>query len=1063
MSVSPDEQPATDPQLAEAPGAGAQNVPPGGSAAAAREEPLAGINDMVREIRERLTDISSRELELRRREKDFERQYRRLEVTAREAAERDATHDRERLVRERAEMRERAAEVAGRRLQLDEREQHLRSHEQEVERRREQLAEQADLIQRRLERHQQRLRQQRDTLRNRIRVVRGQETELARRILLARGEISGQRTDLERRQTELQARVARLEEAERSLAGRQAELDQRHRSDEAAAADIKARQQELRDARARLEQQRRDLEKASRELAEGQAALVQRQREYDQRWQQTHGQQHELARQTEELASRRRMLQQEHAAVIERQQRLDQRERQLGERAAQLETEKRQLEEAQSELEQRRQDIEKMGGRAAALEQQAQHLQDEAAALRERAEAREAESRQAALSLEVEREKLESEAERLTQQRAALATSAQTIEARHAERERQLQRSREELVQLAQRLRSAERAGGGAGRYWWARSTAVALVASALAMAAVLAIDRPQFRAATSLQITTEADSAAAALARHRNALLAAELLAKAGVPEEIDRGWRAACAEGRVSVSLAGDVPDEASAGDSGRTLRLSLQVTDDDARRARQLAAAACAAHADRLNAVVPEERLLVELEALTGWREELEQERRVVSVRHARDALALAACPDDSERDRCLAEADRLERSLAQTTAELQARRSTLATLVSVPLPRGALDPGRVDAAVEADTIHREDVEESRAVALRYRTELAISMLLLVDPAKSAQRTIAQYAATVSEQRELAPPPAIGTVLEACAARLERADERLSEFLEHWQASIERVQALSVDRDVVRLVKQQGEASDEARRAADGLVELVDDLGRQIESLSADGEGSTREVVVGAVLRSDHAMLETAVESVLSAAGKMALSENFELDTQDRQLRGLCMRLEQRRASIEQGLQLEADREAQREHGARIERLRGEIQQLEERREQALIDLSAALRSRRSLDEAAQRRAALEQANAQSEARLAWLTARIDDLDRQLDAARRQGIRPDRIEPGETTGELLDTARYRNAGLAGGGAFIATWLVCLLMVARAPWQRRQAAAVAARIPGPQSENPS
>jgi hypothetical protein len=78
-----------------------------------------GINSIIRDIREGLAQISTRELELRRREQDFGRQYRELKQAAHRAAAAEFEQTQHRVAEQIAELNAKAVELAAKRARLN--------------------------------------------------------------------------------------------------------------------------------------------------------------------------------------------------------------------------------------------------------------------------------------------------------------------------------------------------------------------------------------------------------------------------------------------------------------------------------------------------------------------------------------------------------------------------------------------------------------------------------------------------------------------------------------------------------------------------------------------------------------------------------------------------------------------------------------------------------------------------------------------------------------------------------------------------------------------------------
>ena len=328
---------------------------------------------------------------------------------------------------------------------------------------------------------------------------------------------------------------------------------------------------------------------------------------------------------------------------------------------------------------------------------------------------------------------------------------------------------------------------------------------------------------------------------------------------------------------------------------------------------------------------------------------------------------------------------------------------------------------------DAIYQEDYKEYHAVALRYRTELAVSMVLLAEPLKLAQKALADSATLLAEQRDLNPPVDLTAALETAATEVDRLRGQFAAFAQRWRTWVEDVQKMDVAADavepaVVELVGRQNEATGAAQELAAQAMRFVTDNGTRVDALAAEGEGSTREVVVAAVLRGDHATVKAELEVFHAAAAKTALSGNVELDTHDRQLRGLRTRLAQRRDLVKGQLQLGADRAAHDRHAAQLDEARQEVRQLEQRREELVTELLATLQGAQELDAAVRAHKDLAGRLERWGAEITQLEARITGLDQKLIAARRRGPHPDRIEVSEPAVAPLPQKRMRDAALAG-----------------------------------------
>lgn len=575
---------------------------------------------------------------------------------------------------------------------------------------------------------------------------------------------------------------------------------------------------------------------------------------------------------------------------------------------------------------------------------------------------------------------------------------------------------------------------------WRLRSTVLAGVVAVLAGLAWFAGHPPVHRATTRIQIVSENPAVAEVAAAHRGQLLDPHLLDALPAETGLTPAWQAACADGRVTTRTAAGEPV------------LWLSVIARDAATAHRLTAAACTAYTQRLQDERRAPGLPPGYRDLLLQRERLETSLQAARQRQATDEAALTTLPALSEREEVSAAVDGLEAELTEVVAALERGRTELAALAATDVPRGSVAPAQVEQALAQDAIYREDQQEFRAVALQYRTELAVALLQLDEPGKVIQKALAQLAATLEEQRALDPPADVAAALVECLTAVSATRARFNSFTLERQAGLDAVQKMAVGDDVGPLVAQQTTLADAAQRAGEEAGALVDSVGTRIEALGSGGDGGTRRVVVAAVLKADHDTVKSAAESFGAAAAKTTLAENFRLDAHDRKLRGLRMRLNSRREAINQQLQLEADRAAGEQYAAQVSAARDQVRESERRREELLADLVTALRRLRAADEAARRRDEVTVQRQQGQTEMAWLEARRAEMDRELTAAQQHAPAPDRAEIGVPTVEAVTPGRVRSAIIAGAVAFAATWLLCALMVARIPWLPGRAAAAQA-----------
>lgn len=569
---------------------------------------------------------------------------------------------------------------------------------------------------------------------------------------------------------------------------------------------------------------------------------------------------------------------------------------------------------------------------------------------------------------------------------------------------------------------------------WWWRSTGLAAFLSLMAGLAWYAGHPPLYEATSRIRVVTERPTVSAVVADHRARLLDSRLLD--ALPEEpgLVQLWRQACDEGRVALRSSEDEPV------------LHLTVTADDAATAHRLMRSALTAYTQQLQTQTGDVTVPPGYRDLALWHERLQAALRALRQQQATDAGALATLPTQPDRGESAAVVDRLEAELSAAVAALDRQRLELAGLAGLDVPRGSVDAAQVEQVLAQDTIYQEDQQELRAAAVQYRTELGVATQQLDEPARAVQKALAQLTASLAEQRNLDPPADLVPVLDECAAAVSSAQARWTAFASQWRGVQETVLKSTADEDIGALVAQQTSAGEAADQIADETVALADLVGARIEELAASGDGSTRRLVVAAVLKADHDTLRSAVDAFAAAAKRTTLADNLQLDTLDRKLRGLRMRLNSRREAVGQQLQLEADRVAREQHTTQLAEGREQVRQAERRREELVADLAAALRQLRAAEDLARQRDEAAAQQRQRETEISWLDARLAEITRELADAPQRAPAPDRAEMEEPTITAVAPRRVRNAVLAGAATFGGVWLACALTAAGLPQFRRR-----------------
>jgi hypothetical protein len=906
----------------------------------------------------------------------------------------------------------------------------------------------------------------------------------------AHGDVNTDRGDIAQAHEALQAERAQLEQAQAELAAAQAEIDRQRKHLASREARLEQTGQTLEREQARLAQERQALEDARAGEHDQQTHLKAHLERIERSQSELAEREQRLAHQVEDLDGQRRVLDQDRDELRVRQERLEQREAHLRERATAfqneqdaLKTRTDQLAAEEKDLLQRRSDLEqaehalklerqrlgqtleqeraglaeekwrgrlalekKLKEKQAALEQaaraqtdklEAQARQRQAELDRLRDELAETEQRLAAADrkLEARAQDLNETAAALDQQRQTLESETRALEwatrevdqmrdarVREAkEAEATLAQRRRALAQTERRMRSATAPRG------WRRSLLLGVVVGLIVAGGWWVAHPPLHTASTTLQVATGRADTDDALALHRAALLTPNLLAGDEEYAQWSTAWQSACTGGAVRVR-----PLDAA---------LELDVRLPDAAAARALALAASRAYARDVNTRPASQSAPPRYADLADRRTELAETLRATRQEREQVAGQLDASWDPAARDALAASIDTLEQQHATLLETLDALRAELTGLVAAEAPRGSVHPDEITAALAADAIYREDRREFASVALQYRTELGVAMVMLDKPVDDMRATLAQFTATLDEQIELAPPAEIRATLETLIGDVQMHADRLSTFTEQWATWRARVQEMDTQNDVVSLVQMQNRVSDAARQLADATATLVDDVGARIAQMSREGTGATREVVVAAVLRGEQTGIKAAAEALVATASKTALTSNIELDAHDRKLRGLRMRLQQREAAVAEQLEAASDRTAREAHQARITAVRGQVQDRERRREALVLEMIHGLQDLRRLDEITLQRDATTVKLRQLDARLAWLEDRIADLDDEMSATLAAIPEPDRISVGDVSTQVAANTRERDAGLAGVTALLASWLMASLTLVRRP----------------------
>lgn len=980
------------------------------------------LRPMVADLRQRLASMASQELELQRREAQVQQQLAALERRAREAANRELEGARTRLEQRSNELDAQAIELAARRSHLDRVDAQLQARERKLEQAQAEVESASRRLQDRIEEEKRQRGVDRQTLTNRISIIRERERELERRVKLARDEIIRQRAELDERLGHIEQRAGEVETRFTDLSGQEAEWRRKLAAVELRDSEIGELREALLQERSAAAERGREYEAASGRLDAEREDLAQRQLELDDHWKQTRAQRSKALAQLEELSARQRAQQDQAAELDAREQRIAAQERQLAARMAALEADAARLSQRISELNARGRGLDEREQDIAARQREADHIRDEAIAQREQAELRDAETRQAALAAELE-------SQNLARERLLIEQQHHEIAGLREERERELERAARDLELRSVELRRSELALFRGSKRWPLRAAVLSLISGAAAAAVLLALDRPSFRAFAKLHVSSAADPQRAG-AEHAARLAGLGWLENAASSSEQARRLTGLRQARDLEAHVVAD--------------GVQLAVAGTDPQQAARIAADIAGLYEQQVNGVQPDEvtpgyaDLLARQESTQAA--VAEQQRLLDSAQ-----AGLAALPAAGNRDERGAELAGLRKRHDELNAALAHARQELAGVLAGGDVRGSVTPEDVELALRSDTVYQEDTKEFRVAAREYQNELAIGMVLFVDPLKTARDGARAFLEALQEQHRMGPPIPMAAALEAMIADSESLLTEAADFAQAWDAARLAVEHMRVDEDVVELVQRQSRAADDARQFTRRAEALLSEHRRRIEEMQNQGAGGTREIVVLAQLRSAVAKLEEALSPLGKGAEGPDPTANFELDARDKKLRGLRTRMTARRDAVQEQLQAAADLAVQADRGAYTEELRVRTRAIEQERDTLVATLVERLDALREMDElAAQRQRHADEVDLRS-AELRRLSEQSTALAAAIADARRSGPAPDRVRAGPVAVEQVGgLAAARNAVLAGAAAASATWLLCVLLLVRNPLRR-------------------
>lgn len=941
----------------------------------------------------------------------------------------------------------RSAKIVAREQWLDRREQDQAEVQRELQRERTELgAHAAQLADRGVELDRRR-RELRAVVRARGRRVRSLRDEFRARHMSNRAALAQQleqiarerqaleesaagvehiREELEREGLQLHLRGEALEQNERALDGERAEVLGQ-------ASDLARLGQELEHGRAALQhreaalqQQRAQLSTRTQELD----SLSQRQRADAERLVET---KRGLAQRTYEAAQRKQDFER---TVAEQEADLAQARGDLNHQQQALAESRAALADDRSALHARLEQLQ-------AAEEELRQQRDELFDLRKQVEGREAEARQAAAALEMER--LDAEQIR-TQLQRTLADAARERE----EFENGAKEARRAIAIEARRLSRSQRSvtsqsAAAPPRQWFARSVLLGGLSGAVTGVGVWFLSPTALESRAVLQLAPTVRPFAVAAAEHVAAL---------GNPENADQilpepgqasRWAALLRQDAVRIQPAPLVREIRMSGDARETPDLALIL------RAVAEGYLQCQQRTSTLR------ELPAAFSALDAIAQRITREREQTAIRMAEIEQRIAVDDGPQQAAAGRARLHALRQEQGELVHDLHSARVRLAALSEVTRPRGDVPASVLESALREDEVLQQDAGELAATVVGYRDELVHAL-------EGAPAAMSHFLAKIPQLRDalrqqLASRPAadLARALEASLTEVDACLENSERWVTAWRSAVAHIPSGANADTAAALLAAYDTASDSARRLRRAGESLSQSLSKRWDALEALGGGATREVVTLNLVRSALNGFSSEVLRLGRDLGALDREQNFQLDALDRQVRSLQQRLVERPPAILARLQAEADELAAETRARQVDGLRQEVERLAVRRE----ELAAALIEQMELSNVAERRSNERSTLELAQAGLRSQTARLDDelgrLKADLHAARRtvENERADELTILDVrTEERVEPQRAMRAAVAGLGGFGLAWLACLLMVARVPAAGGRRQAILARM---------
>ncbi len=628
---------------------------------------------------------------------------------------------------------------------------------------------------------------------------------------------------------------------------------------------------------------------------------------------------------------------------------------------------------------------------------------ERATELREQLGRTEAEQRQARLDLDFERERIAGDRADLDAQRSQLNEELEQFE----------QRVATEAARVSTERRGSRTSALGVAL----RATLVAVVAGLAAGACWWLLQQESVHI-SQMTVTVENTPLETSAAAARLIGLPAGAFAS----QSQARAWQQAVGEGRVRIEPQAD-------GQLGVALQGPGPVENED------LLSAAFAAYQSALVSAAEDRTRDVAWRTWEARRGLLATQLDAWQQRLGALQVQRREIPGEDQWRAARAQLDTLRAETRALTDELDQARSALVGLQSLDLPRGTLSTETFAAALLADPVYQQDMQELESQARAYQTEVLLGKVLVVDPLEELRKSVRGLAGAVEKQVELRPSVDVQAILEDAAAELDDLNRLLTQFAATWSTRRQEMELLRPIDDAEKLIAAQQAAFDSLARVTEEVERVLGVLRETVRRLGELPGGGTRESVVAAMLRGELSHLADNLREVRTAGRRLDADENFKLDATDRQVRSLRGRIRARQDRIQAELQATADEEARTSYERTVQARRSEISELDERRDQAMDAVVAQLEVLRELEGSSRALIGLDAEKTALEREVRSLEQRRDEL---------LAAEPVPPVPTVTLASMQHAARdsedlLRSTGLVAGSVFAATWMAAGLLMAR------------------------